>query len=233
VRDGITWAGTYAGQVVSADGDVVDLGAPVPSLCATEVGLVAGTYAGDLVEVGTGRTGAAHAGSVKSLAATPGGFLSASTDRTVAVGTLTDRVTLWEHGNLINAVACLGGTVAASASRDHTVKIGGLDGSARQTLIGPDESVKCVALLGTPDAPTVLAGSYDFGLYVWDVDWSDSAATLRSARLVAEFRQGLSCMVALDDRRVAVAGWDGRILIVTADGVERELTVAGLFEEAR
>jgi WD40 repeat protein len=233
VRDGVTYAGTYAGTVVSSDGTTVELGAPVPSLCATDDGLIAGTYCGDVVEVGSGRTGAAHGGSVKSLAALPGGFLSASTDRTVAVGTLNDRTVLWEHGNLVNAVASLGGIVAASASRDHTVKVGRLDGSARQTLIGPDESVKCLALLGTPDAPTVLAGSYDFGLYAWDVDWADSAATLRSGRLVAEFGQGLSCMVALDENRVAVAGWDGRILIVTAGGIEREYTVAALVKEAR
>ena len=236
-RDGTVWAGTYGGRVVSAGPAArraVALGAPVPSLCLTDDGLIAGTYAGELVDVLAERAGRPHDGSVKSLAPVPGGgVLSASTDRTVAVGGLADRLVLWEHGNLVNAVACLAGQVAASASRDHTVKVGRLDGSARQTLIGPDESVKCVALLGTPDAPTVLAGSYDFGLYAWDVDWTDSAATLRSGRLLAEFRQGVSSLLALDERRAAVAGWDGRILIVTADGVERELTVAALLEEAR
>jgi WD40 repeat protein len=140
----------------------------------------------------------------------------------VAAGTLRRRTTLWEHGNLVNAVACLGGQVAATASRDHTVKVGRL-AAARvldpqvanlQTLLGPDESVKCVGLLGTPDTPVVLAGSYDFGLYVWHVDWANSAATLASGRLLAEFRQGLSCIVSLDERRAAVAGWDGWITVV-------------------
>jgi WD40 repeat protein len=244
-RDGVGYAGTYAGEVLAWHGAVVDridLGAPVPSLCSSGEGLIAGTYNGDLVALDPdslavlGRA-VPHRGSVKSLAAVPGGFLSAATDRTVAVGTVDDRSTLWEHGNLVNAVATLGGVVVASASRDHTVKVGRLDRAAVQTLLGPDESVKCVGLLGDPAAPTVLAGSYDFGLWAWDVVWDDSAATLRSGRLLAEFRQGLSCMVALDAHRVAVAGWDGRILVVElTDGgalrIQHDLTVCDLMDRA-
>ncbi|QNP68070.1 hypothetical protein IAG44_00285 [Streptomyces roseirectus] len=50
---------------------------------------------------------------------------------------------LWEHRNLVNAVAQLAGRVVAGASRDHTVKVGRLGpGGATgvQTLLGPDES---------------------------------------------------------------------------------------------
>jgi WD40 repeat protein len=244
-RDGVGYAGTYAGEVITWYGVVTDrvtLDAPVPSLCLGEQGLVAGTYDGDLIALDPGTLavvgkGEPHAGSVKSLAAVPDGFLSASTDRTVATGTLEDRRTLWEHGNLVNAVAALGGHVVASASRDHTVKVGRTDGSAPQTLLGADESVKCVGLLGDPGAPTVLAGSYDFGLWAWDVDFDDSVATARSGRLVAEFRQGLSCMVAIDTHRMAVAGWDGRVLVVdlTADGslrIVHDLRVADLVARA-
>ncbi|MFJ1749077.1 WD40 repeat domain-containing protein [Streptomyces sp. NPDC088116] len=258
VRDGALFAGTYSGHVIRRGEDPSHgegpreelsfsegLGAPVPSLCPVGDQLVAGTYNGELIaldpvtleEVDRGRP---HGGSVKSLSAFDGGFLSAATDRTVDAGPLHDRVTLWRHGNLVNAVAGLRGQVVASASRDHTVKVGLLaptdhplahtkQGSRRmketQTLLGPDESVKCVSLLGDPDAPVVLAGSYDFGLYAWEVDWADGAATLASGRLLAEFRQGLSCMVQLDDRRVAVAGWDGRLLIV---GRDRDGTVRAL-----
>jgi WD40 repeat protein len=230
------YAGTYSGHVVRhQDGVSVvsdQLGAPVPSLCDDTEQIVAGTYNGELVALDP-RTlrvtdrGAPHGGSVKSLAPTAGGFLSAATDRTVAAGSLRRREILWEHGNLVNAVATLDGSVAASASRDHTVKVGRFEtgGGGRrlldvQTLLGPDESVKCVGLLGTPDAPVVLAGSYDFGLYAWHVRWHDSAGTLASGRVLAEFTQGLSCMVALDRSRVAVAGWDGRVLVVeqAADG---------------
>ncbi|MER7546385.1 WD40 repeat domain-containing protein [Spirillospora sp. NPDC127506] len=242
-RDGTVYCGTYAGQVVRRGGgsrETTDsLGAPVSSLCLAGNDLVAGTYNGDLITLDprtlrtTGR-GVPHAGSVKSLAplSGEGRFLSASTDRRVAAGPLHDRVTLWQHGNLVNAVACLDGRVVASASRDHTVKVGLLAPEERtpaveraQTLIGADESVKCVGLLGTPAAPVVLAGSYDFGLYCWEVDWDDGAGTLASGRLVTEFRQGVSCMARLDGRRMAVAGWDGRVLIVGPgrDGAVREL----------
>lgn len=157
----------------------------------------------------------AHSGSVKSLAELPAGFLSAATDRTVAAGNVHHRDTLWHHGNLVNAVCVLAGRVAASASRDHSVKVGRIAPAGAglwraeqvQTLLGPDESVKCVGLIGDPDAPVVLAGSYDFALYAWRVDWDDTSHTLSSGRVVAELSQGLSCMVPIDDRRVAVAGW--------------------------
>ncbi|NYV74622.1 WD40 repeat domain-containing protein [Streptomyces sp. UH6] len=237
VRDGVVHAGTYSGQVVRYDGAVTvseGLGAPLPSLCFDGGRLLAGTYNGELIALdpitlAVRARSQAHGGSVKSLTALPGpGFLSAATDRTVAVGTFSSRSTLWEHGNLVNAVAVLDETVAASASRDHTVKVGRLarttGGEVQvqtlQTLLGPDESVKCVAVLGTADAPFVLAGSYDFGLYVWPVRWTDGASALSTGHLLDVFGQGLSCMVQLDASTVAVAGWDGRISIVacSADG---------------
>jgi toxoflavin biosynthesis protein ToxC len=197
--------------------------------------LVAGTYNGELIALDPVTLKVidrrkAHSGSIKSLAALgERNFLSAATDRVVAVGGYSDRVPLWEHGNLVNAVAQLDGSIVASASRDHTVKVGrllteqqdGLDpllgqeaAAVVQNLLGPDESVKCVGLLGSPDCPVVLAGSYDFGLYAWEIDWSNSAATLASGRIVDEFGQGLSCMLAWDSDRVVVAGWDGRLALV-------------------
>lgn len=239
--DGVIYAGTYSGHVVRYDGTRTvsgQLGAPVPSLCAEEDGtLVAGTYNGDVVVIDPASLEvltrhAPHEGSVKGLAALPsGGFLSAATDRTISAGTAKDRTTLWEHGNLVNSVCQLDGGVAASAARDHTVKVGRIsrdaDGTWQldqlQTLLGPDESVKCVGLLGTPDSPVVLAGSYDFGLYAWEVDWSAGGSTLASGRVLAEFGQGLSCMLQLDADHVAVACWDGTIMIVgrSPDGTVR------------
>ena len=234
------YAGTYAGLVHRCNpaGELLavtdPLGAPVPSLCRTEDRIVAGTYNGALIGLDpaslaeTGR-GEPHDGSVKSLVPSGDGFASAATDRTVALGGLYDRTVLWEHGNLVNAVATLGGRAVATASRDHTVKVGLLAPAAggagwevirRATLLGPDESVKCVALLGDPESPVVLAGSYDFGLYRWRTDgWRTGVegTGLRAGRLVAEFRQGVSCMLALDERRAAVAGWDGQLLIVELD----------------
>ncbi|WP_107088090.1 WD40 repeat domain-containing protein [Streptomyces sp. XY152] len=237
--DGDTvYAGTYSGHVLRHDGTALTssagLGAPVPSLALHEGSLVAGTYNGEFLLLTPGALDVverieAHDGSVKSLTAVAGGFLSAATDRTVAAGGPHGRSTLWEHGNLVNAVAALGAEAAASASRDHTVKTGRItrlpDGAWRaervQTLLGPDESVKCVALLGDAERPVVLAGSYDFGLHAWQVDWDDSAATLASGRVLAAFAQGLSCMLRLTDGTVAVAGWDGRILVVGLDPAGR------------
>ncbi|GAA3753099.1 WD40 repeat domain-containing protein [Streptomyces tremellae] len=247
----ILYAGTYAGHIVRHEAgrtrESSQVGAPVPSLCLAGGRVMGGTYNGEIValdprslEIVGRRT--PHAGSVKSLAPGSGGFFSAATDRTVAAGSLDDRHTLWQHGNLVNAVAVLDGEVAASASRDHTVKVGRLGatpGEVRQvqTLLGPDESVKCVALLGSPESPVVLAGSYDFGLYAWNVDWSAGARTLTSGTTVAEFTQGVSCMLALDATRVAVAGWDGRVLIagLAPDGtveVHRTWDVISLMESA-
>ncbi|GHE75489.1 WD40 repeat domain-containing protein [Streptomyces vinaceus] len=236
--DGDTiYAGTYSGHVIRYDGTRTSsecLGAPIPSLTVDGGRLIAGTYNGEflVVDPATLRLEErieAHGGSVKSLAPIPGGgFLSAATDRTIEAGTARGRTKLWEHGNLVNAVSGLhgpAGSVVASASRDHTVKVGrvtrtedgGWSTGAPQTLLGSDESVKCVSLLGDTARPTVLAGSYDFNLYCWQVDWADSAGTLASGRVLAGFAQGLSCMFQLADGRVAVAGWDGRIVFVAVD----------------
>lgn len=233
-HDGALYCGTYAGHVISLrDGRRTvseQVGAPLPSLCLDGDALVAGTYNGEFVvfdplTLAVRDRRVAHGGSVKSLAVLDDGFISAATDRTVTAGNLRERNVLWEHGNLVNAVAVLDDRVAASASRDHTVKVGRIaktgDGAWQagsvQTLLGPDESIKCVGVLGNAEAPVVIAGSYDFGLYVWDVDWVTPHRTFTSGRLLTEFAQGLSCMTRLRDQNAAVAGWDGRILIVGID----------------
>lgn len=234
VAGGVVFAGTYSGRVVRNLGfDTVvseQLGAPVPSLIRVGDELIAGTYNGELISLDP-RTLAvldrwdAHGGSVKSLARMGDDLLSAATDRTIACGSFRDRTTLWQHGNLVNAVASLADRVVASASRDHTVKVGRVDRDVEgrwrlqqsRTLLGPDESVKCVTLLGDPSAPLVLAGSYDFGLYLWHVDFSDGG-DLVSGQLLDPFTQGVSCMAQIDADRVAVAGWDGQVRVVERDG---------------
>jgi toxoflavin biosynthesis protein ToxC len=232
--------GTYSGQI-GAIGDEVRLGkpvgAPVPSILHMPDVIIGGSYGGELIVVDPRRLEVvhreqAHDGSVKALAALDGEvFVSCATDRSVAIGTLTERRVLWEHGNLVNSVAVLGGpgqAVVASASRDHTVKVGWIAAepggawrvSHLETLIGPDESVKCVGLLGDPRAPVVLAGSYDFGLYAWNVEPDRTRTLLRKGRLVSRSSQGLSCIGPVDARTVAVAGWDGQVSLLTQDGHE-------------
>jgi WD40 repeat protein len=223
---GGVFAGTYAGRVHRLDGPASEpLGAPVPSLLCHGDTVLAGTYNGDLVTLDPQSLAVtaqqrAHDGSVKSLAAFGDAFVSGATDRTVAADDGTGRHVLWEHGNLVNAVASLDASVVASAARDHTVKVGRVERAHAwvshdvQTLFGADESVKCVALLGSAHAPVVLAGSYDFHLYAWPVVWDDSAAAVVGGYPVAAFDQGISHLCRLGPDRAAVASWDGRIGLV-------------------
>ena len=238
--------GTYSGRLgrIGPPGDGAhsgaQVGAPLPSLLCEPERIIAGTYGGEIVAADRRSLTPIyrkrwHDGSVKSLArVSADAFVSGATDRQVAIGTLTKRQVLWEHGNLVNSVAVLAGArgmAVASASRDHTVKVGWITrepggrwrATGVRTLIGPDESVKCVSLLGDPQAPVVLAGSYDFGLYAWPVARDPAGADLCQGTLVSAFTQGLSCICRISPRSAAVAGWDGRISILElADGTVAE-----------
>ena len=245
VAGGVRYVGTYGGEVLAlgADGTLrarAQLGAPVPSLAAADGRVVAGTYGGELVELAPGDLAvvdrrAAHDGSVKSLAFVPGtGLLSAATDGRVAVGDgCRDRTVLWEHGNLVNAVAAHG-DVVASASRDHTVVAGrvvrgatGWHVEGRTALLGADESVKCVAVVAAGPSPVVVAGSYDFNVYAWSFD-DPGAATLRAGAAVHTFRQAACTAVAAGPAAAVVGSWDHELAVVTArpDGVSVTRTVA-------
>lgn len=250
--DEAVYAGTYRGTVLRLAGESVresgNLGAPVPSLVRRGDALLAGTYNGEVVALRPAEVSGAmpvrrHGGSVKSLARIDEDrFASAATDRTVMAGDRTGATVLWEHGNLVNAVAALGSRVVASASRDRTVRVGLLDpgGSGvidQRVLMGADESMKAVGLLGTPDETVVLGGSYDFGLYAWRVRWSGRPEGPRAGELVAEFGQAVSTICAIDSRTAAVAAWDGQIAIVGLDpgggpAVVARVTVTELVERA-
>lgn len=233
--------GTYSGRLGAAESGLGScrfseaIGSPVPSVVALPGRLIGGTYDGELIAADADRLttqyrGRGHHGSIKSLAAIGQDcFASCATDHAVAVGTLERRQVLWEHGNLVNSVAgCTvpGGAVVASASRDHTVKVGwvakpqGPDWlvTRLETLIGPDESVKCVGLLKTADCLVVLAGSYDFGLYAWELAPAKAPALLREGVLVSSYGQGLSSICAINGHMVAAAGWDGRIALLSLTG---------------
>lgn len=228
---GDVFAGMYSGCVLRTGPRRAvsqNLGSPVPSLLGVDEVIICGTYDGEMVALDPATLSVLHrsqphSGSIKAMSRfDQRSFVSCATDRVVAVGDLTQRSPLWEHGNLVNSVATLDGVVVASASRDHTVKVGWVTQDeagrwqleASSTLLGPDESVKCVGLLGTAQAPVVLAGSYDFGLYAWPVSPRSSASAITSGAVVAEFGQAVSCICRLDAVTAAVASWDGRIAIV-------------------
>ncbi|MFD0559736.1 WD40 repeat protein [Stackebrandtia endophytica] len=230
--DGDTvFAGTYGGEVVRLTGPADDLradgvglaGAPVPSLSILDGRVVAGTYNGELIGFDTDDMTPsvrhqAHDGSIKSLARLGKYLAAASTDRTVSVGTLTKRHPVLQHGNLINDVAHSDGFIA-SASRDRTVRVARLtdstDGSPPtdvRVLTGPDESVKCVGLVAWGDRLAVFAGSYDFRVYVWDVNFAEPATGRYPHRVVHVFDQAVSALSAAPDGAVYAAGWDGRVV---------------------
>ncbi|MFD0319332.1 WD40 repeat domain-containing protein [Streptomyces flavalbus] len=242
---GDLYAGTYAGEVMVRRADqrgVLAVNSPVTSLVAHDGGAVAGTYGGDLLGIdargpAVQRRRHAHQGSVKSLAALDAtAFVSAATDHRVAIGGFGRRAELWRHGNLVNAVATLDGELVATASRDHTVRVGRVDHDAgawrvrrEWTLLGADESVKAVGLLGHADAPTVLAGSYDFTLRAWRLGPRGNGLT--DGEIVAEFDQAVSCVCRIDRTTAAVAGWDGQLLLVRAGG-DRIRVIARLDVES-
>uniref|UniRef100_UPI0025E63B19 PQQ-binding-like beta-propeller repeat protein n=1 Tax=Nocardioides sp. TaxID=35761 RepID=UPI0025E63B19 len=193
-----------------------------------------GSYGGELISLDAdtlevvGRE-AVHEGSIKSLAALRDGrLLSASTDHCVSVsdGRALTRRDLWRHGNLVNAVAQLDSFLVASASRDRTVRVGelpppGVD-ARPQVLLGPDESIKAVAILGSADEPVVVAGSYDFGLYVWRVDLGGGPpGQLTTGTRFDSLHQAVSAIAAAGPDQFVVAGWDRQIrrYETSADGM--------------
>jgi toxoflavin biosynthesis protein ToxC len=229
------FAGTYGGEVVKLTGGhqalkpaaVGAVDAPIPSLCVFGERVIAGTYNGELVSFGTDAMDVtdrnrAHEGSIKSLARTSDGHLAAaSTDRTVSVGTFTNRTPVLQHGNLVNDVAYAGGFIA-SASRDRTVQVarlvhsnGGPEAVDVRVLTGADESVKCVGLIPQGDRVAVLAGSYDFSVYLWDVDFSQPATERDAHQVVYTFGQAVSVMSPGPDGVLYAAGWDGEIVRLT------------------
>jgi toxoflavin biosynthesis protein ToxC len=253
--------GTYAGEVQlfsEATGlpervGRVPLGVPLPSLGAAAGSgeLVAGTYGGELVhlvtspELALSRRDPLAEGSVKSLSVESTGAVAAgATDCAVrAVDAAGASSILWSHGNLVNAVATDPRGLVASASRDRTVKLGGAAWPHEMpaSLLGADESMKAVALLGVGDEVVVLAGSYDFALYCWRIDLAGDAPGMRSGGVVAAFDQAVSTMLRVSDSLAVVASWDdsvaavelvdGELRVGPAIGIEELLARGGHREE--
>jgi WD40 repeat protein len=231
---GITWsadgvsliAGTYDPALVALD----TAGRPQwrstgarlwPRSLAVAGSLVAAaTFGGrpHLVDLATGA--GIDTGGPGAEPATPfrGGMLAA-TGRIVTAGTTGDRHPLWEHETRVTAVAALGDRVAVSAAhRAVRVMLVG-DGSTVErgiTLHAP-EPVKAVAVLGSPDAPVVVAASFDFRLYSWTLDWSGIPA---GPRVIGEFGYGIAALTRLDDHRLTATDHHGELVILAlgADG---------------
>jgi toxoflavin biosynthesis protein ToxC len=233
VADG--WlAGTYGGSVsrlVDAERVAptltVDLGAPVPSLATRPDGALAlaGTYSGGIAVLdlrqGLDLTSLTnrHDGAVKSIAWSSGHeAVSGATDCRVRRFDLDgDDTVVWEHGNLVNAVAADGRGLIASASRDRLVRVGGAGWPAVE-LLGADESMKAVALLGQGPHVVVIAGSYDFSCYSWAFELGGPRPDARAGSVVFSAEQGISTIVGLDAATAVVASWDGTIRAIKLVG---------------
>lgn len=224
VHDGAVYAGTLAGRVRRCDtGREANLGVPAAALCPTTDAILAATSDGTVVALDMttlelrGRATIGQA-PVQSLAPFRGGFLTVSEDRTVAVGGLRQRTTLWEHGNRVSAAAALGDRVIASASADRSIHVVRLtdDGpyvERRQSLPGLDEPVKAIAVLGDDAAPVVVAATHDSAIHVWRVDWRAGGSGPPAGRPILRLGQRLCCLTAIGDRRLAVVGADGDVAI--------------------
>jgi toxoflavin biosynthesis protein ToxC len=237
---------TYSGRVFRIDdrrttvGISQPFGAPLPSIAVIDGQLVAGSYGGELIALDPTRLTSiqrrrVHDGSIKSLAAIDRQtFAVASTDHHVSTNdlSLSSRHDLWEHGNLVNAVAQLDGRILASASRDRTVRVGHVgradddrDAPRPAVLLGPDESVKAVAIVGTAESFVVIGGSYDFGLYWWDCR-SGVPRELTVGESFDSFNQAVSTVVACGPGEFVCAGWDREVRRYTIEGTSGPRVVA-------
>ncbi len=146
-------------------------------------------------------------------AAFRGGVLTA-TGRVVTAGPPGDRTVLWEHDTRVGAVAALGDRVVASAAhRAIRLLVLAPDRLAAErgvTLRAP-EPIRAVAVLGSPDAPVVVAASYDFRLYVWTVDWVTPPG---GPRLAGEFGAGIAALNRLGDYRLTATDHRGELVIL-------------------
>lgn len=230
-------ASTYGGDVCRVDplaaavAARVSLGAPVTSLAVAPGGgtVLAGTYGGDvaLLEVGRSITVTsrhhAHEGSVKSIAWwSPDLAVTGAVDGAVrAFSSTGPGPALWHHGNLVNAVAvgpvapaglAVPGAVVASAARDHLVRVG-RPGATPAVLLGSDESMKAVTVLGDGATTVVLGGSYDFSCYAWRLE-GGVGPDARAGEVLFSADQAISAMVAIDATTAVVASWDRTVRAV-------------------
>ncbi|MDB9449523.1 WD40 repeat domain-containing protein [Dolichospermum circinale] len=151
-------------------------------------------------DLGTGQekfTLEGHSDWVNAIAVTPDGktVISGSYDKTIKiwdVETGTEKFTLEGHSSSVKAIALTSdGKTVISGSSDNTIKIwditqqktGFFDfiheripSRLKFTLKGHSDSVKAIAV--TPDGKTVISGSYDKTIKIWDVETGTEKFTL-------------------------------------------------------
>lgn len=227
----VTWSGdgrhlivgTYDGTLTAMSGDEPlwrRTGGPLwpRSLAVGGTSVACATFADrpHLFDLPTGD--AMTAGADNRHSRQPGiafrGGLLAGAGRTVTAGPAQQRTVLWEHDARVGAVAALADRVVASAAhRAIRLLVLAPDRYAveRGVTLRAPEPVKTVALLGSPEAPVVVAASYDFGLYAWTIDWAGPPA---GPRLVGEFGAGIAVLNRLGDYRLTATNHRGELVIL-------------------
>jgi cytochrome c len=110
------------------------------------------------------------------------------------------------------------GTMLASASWDHTVRLWPLAGGAARALEGHTQNVNGVAF--SPDGRTLVSVSYDLSVRIWPLS-GPSAAT------VVTIPSPLNAVAIGGDGEIAVGGADGRVYFLTSNGARSGEVAAG------
>jgi len=100
------------------------------------------------------------------------------------------------------------GTILASASWDHTVRLWTLAGGPSRVLGGHTQNVNAVAF--APDGRTLVSASYDLSLRIWPL--------AGGAPTVVALPTPLNALAIGSDGEIAAGGADGKLYFLTGDG---------------
>lgn len=100
------------------------------------------------------------------------------------------------------------GTMLASASWDHGVRLWPVAGGAPRMLEGHTQNVNGVAF--TADGRHLVSASYDLTVRIWPLDGT--------VPVVVTLPAPLNAVIVADDGEIAAAGADGTIRFLTRDG---------------
>jgi cytochrome c len=116
------------------------------------------------------------------------------------------------HGGPIAALAESGdGTMLASASWDHTVRLWPLAGGAPRVLEGHTQAVNSVAF--TPDGRNVVSAGYDTALRFWPLAGGPAITRILPAPL--------NSVAIAPDGEIVAAGADGKVYFLSPQGEMR------------